>query len=65
MTSEAVELDVAGRVVRVTNPGKVFFPARGDTKLDLARYYLAVGDGALRGVRATDRAQAFSRRRPR
>jgi len=44
------ELDVAGRTVRVTNPDKVFFPARGETKLDLARYYLAVGDGALRGV---------------
>jgi len=44
------ELEVAGRLVRVTNPDKVFFPARGETKLDLARYYLAVGDGALRGV---------------
>jgi len=44
------ELEVAGRTVRVTNPDKVFFPARGETKLDLARYYIAVGDGALRGV---------------
>jgi bifunctional non-homologous end joining protein LigD len=44
------ELDVAGRTVRVTNPDKVFFPTRGETKLDLARYYVAVGDGALRGV---------------
>jgi DNA ligase D len=44
------ELDVAGRTVRITNPDKVYFPARGETKLDLARYYLAVGDGALRGV---------------
>lgn len=44
------ELDVAGRTVRITNPDKVFFPARGETKLDLALYYLAVGDGALRGV---------------
>ena len=50
MPTEAVEIDVAGRTVRVTNPDKVFFPARGETKLDLARYYLAVGDGALRGV---------------
>jgi DNA ligase D len=44
------ELEVAGRTVQVTNPDKVFFPARGETKLDLARYYIAVGDGALRGV---------------
>jgi DNA ligase D len=46
-----VDLEVAGRTVRVTNPDKVFFPARGETKLDLARYYLVVGEGALRGVR--------------
>jgi DNA ligase D len=44
------ELDVDGRTVTVTNPGKVFFSARGETKLDLVRYYVAVGDGALRGV---------------
>jgi DNA ligase D len=36
-------LAVAGHEVRITNPGKVFFPERGETKLDLARYYLAVG----------------------
>ena len=46
----STELDIAGRAVRITNPDKVFFPARGETKLDLARYYLAVGEGALRGV---------------
>lgn len=45
-----VEIEVAGRAVRVSNPDKVFFPARGETKLDLVKYYLAVGDGALRGV---------------
>jgi DNA ligase D-like protein (predicted polymerase) len=37
-------LEVAGRKVRITSPGKVVFPARGETKLDLARYYLAVGE---------------------
>lgn len=41
---------MAGREVTVTNPDKVIFPA-GTTKLDLVRYYLAVADGALRGVR--------------
>ncbi len=43
-------LEVAGREVTVTNPDKVFFPTTGHTKLDLVRYYLAVADGALRGV---------------
>ncbi|HEX6352716.1 non-homologous end-joining DNA ligase [Actinophytocola sp.] len=37
-------LEVAGHSVRITNPGKVFFPERGNTKLDLARYYLAVAE---------------------
>ncbi len=37
-------LAVAGHDVRITNPGKVFFPERGETKLDLARYYLAVAE---------------------
>ena len=43
-------LDVAGRDVAITNPGKVFFPATGATKLDLVNYYVAVADGALRGA---------------
>jgi bifunctional non-homologous end joining protein LigD len=46
---EAV-LDVAGREVVITNPDKVFFPRAGHTKLDLARYYAAVAEGALRGI---------------
>ena len=50
MATPAVEVDAGGTPVRVTNPDKVFFPARGETKLDLVRYYLAVGEGALRGV---------------
>src|SRR6187399_2643480 len=45
-----VELEAAGREVVVTNPGKVFFPEAGYTKLDLARYYAAVAEGALRGI---------------
>ena len=43
-------LFVAGREVTITNPHKVFFPRAGHTKLDLARYYAAVADGALRGI---------------
>jgi bifunctional non-homologous end joining protein LigD len=40
----------AGRDVVVSNPGKVLFPQMGHTKLDLARYYLAVSDGAVRAA---------------
>jgi len=43
-------LEVAGREVVITNPGKVFFPRTGHTKLDLVRYYQAVAGGAVRGV---------------
>ncbi|HEU5218967.1 MAG TPA: hypothetical protein VFU23_09920, partial [Gemmatimonadales bacterium] len=43
-------LTVAGREVSVSNPGKILFPIPGHTKLDLAHYYLAVADGALRGA---------------
>jgi DNA ligase D-like protein (predicted polymerase) len=43
-------LAVAGREVVITNPDKVFFPRVGYTKLDLARYYVAVAEGALRGI---------------
>ncbi len=43
-------LEVAGREVVITNPDKVFFPQAGHTKLDLANYYVAVAEGALRGI---------------
>ena len=43
-------LEVAGREVTITNPDKIFFPALGLTKRDLVGYYLAVADGAVRGV---------------
>lgn len=48
---EAVELEVGERTVRISHPERVYFPARGETKLDLARYYLAVGDGIVRALR--------------
>jgi DNA ligase D len=47
----AVELQVGTRTVRISNPDRVYFPARGETKLDLARYYLSVGDGIVRALR--------------
>lgn len=49
--SPAVELTVGERTVRLSSPDKVYFPAHGWTKLDLAQYYLAVGDGILRALR--------------
>jgi DNA ligase D-like protein (predicted polymerase) len=47
--TEYERVSVAGREIAVSNPGKVLFPQRGFTKLDLVRYYLSVADGALRG----------------
>ena len=43
-------LEVSGREVAISNPQKILFPQAGHTKIDLARYYLAVADGALRGA---------------
>ena len=43
-------LDVAGREITVTSPDKVFFSERGETKLDLVRYYLAVGEPLMRAT---------------
>jgi bifunctional non-homologous end joining protein LigD len=48
---DAIDVAVDGRTLTVSNPSKVFFSARGETKLDLVNYYIAVGAGALVGVR--------------
>lgn len=47
----AVQVQVAGRDVRISSPDKIYFPDRGYTKLDVVNYYLAVGDGILRALR--------------
>ncbi|GGM04667.1 DNA polymerase domain-containing protein [Nakamurella endophytica] len=47
----AIELDVAGRPVRVTSPDKVYFAERGLTKLDVLQYFVAVGDGIMTALR--------------
>ena len=44
-------LQIGDREVSISNPDKVYFPKAGHTKLDLVRYFLAVADGALTGVR--------------
>jgi len=43
-------LIVDGREIAVSNPRKILFPDAGYTKLDLARYYVAVSRGALRAA---------------
>src|ERR1051326_299793 len=48
--SKGLVLEIEGHDVTITNPDKVFFPRTGHTKLDLVNYYLAVADGAIRGV---------------
>jgi DNA ligase D len=50
VASPFVELEVGGRIVKVTNPDKVFFRTRGETKLDLVRHYITVGDGIVRAL---------------
>jgi DNA ligase D len=48
---EAVELAVGGRTVRITSPNRVYFSARGETKLELVNYYISVGEGIVRALR--------------
>jgi DNA ligase D len=51
MANTAVELEAAGKTIRISNPDRVYFSARGETKLDLANYYLSVEDGIVRALR--------------
>ena len=50
MASPFIELEIGTRVVKVTNPDKVLFPATGYTKRDLVDYYLSVGEGIVRAL---------------
>jgi DNA primase len=43
-------LEIHGRGVAISNPDKIYFPEAGITKLEVAQYFLAVADGALRGA---------------
>jgi DNA ligase D len=45
-----VDVELAGRSVRVTSPGKVMFPERGETKLDLVQYYAALEEPVMRAM---------------
>ena len=48
MADDVALIELAGREVRITSPGKVLFGERGETKLDLVRYYAAVAGPLLR-----------------
>ena len=50
MASPFVELQIGERTVKVTNPDKVFFTTRRETKLDLVQYYVSVADGIVRAL---------------
>jgi DNA ligase D len=50
MATPAEEIEVDDKIIRVTNPDRVYFPERGWTKLDLVEYYLAVGDGIVNAL---------------
>ena len=50
MASPFTEIEVDDRVVKVTNPDRVYFPESGATKLDLVEYYLSVGDGIVNAL---------------
>ncbi|HET9873701.1 MAG TPA: non-homologous end-joining DNA ligase [Propionibacteriaceae bacterium] len=48
--AERIEIEVGGRVVKISNPDRVYFSARGETKLDLVEYYLSVADGIVKAL---------------
>jgi len=47
---DAQELEVDGQSIAISSPSKVFFAERGETKLDLIRYYVAVAEPLLRAT---------------
>jgi DNA ligase D len=51
MAENTVQVEAAGREIAVTSPAKVFFPERGETKLDLVRYYQSVEQALMRAMR--------------
>ncbi len=51
VASPRIEIEVDSQVIWVSNPDRVYFPARGETKLDLVEYYLSVGPGVVNALR--------------
>ena len=52
MVERVVLIEAAVREVPISSPGKIFFPERGETKIDLVRYYQSVEEPLLRAMRA-------------
>jgi len=48
--TEAIEVEVGGRTVRLTNPDKVYWPEVGVTKRELFEHSLAVGEPITRAL---------------
>ncbi|WP_063019978.1 non-homologous end-joining DNA ligase [Nocardia niwae] len=48
--TESVDIETDGRTVTISNPGKIYFTERGETKLDLVRYYQAIAEPFLNVV---------------
>ncbi|HEY8787939.1 MAG TPA: DNA primase small subunit domain-containing protein [Actinopolymorphaceae bacterium] len=51
MATEYANLEVDGRSVRISSPGKVYFAELGLTKLDVVEYFVKVGPGILGALR--------------
>src|SRR3954468_24242283 len=47
---DAADLEIAGRTLAISSPEKVFFAERGETKLDLVRYFQSVEEPLLRAI---------------
>ncbi|UAK31587.1 non-homologous end-joining DNA ligase [Nocardia asteroides] len=45
--TESVDIETNGRTVTISHPDKVYFTKRGETKLDLVRYYQAIAEPFL------------------
>ncbi|WP_029138289.1 non-homologous end-joining DNA ligase [Nakamurella lactea] len=50
-SADAIELEAGDYTVRLSSPDRVYFPETGATKLDLAKYYLAVAPGIVNALR--------------
>ncbi|MGV9409366.1 DNA polymerase domain-containing protein [Nocardia sp. NPDC003693] len=49
--SDSVEIEVDGHTVTISNPGKIYFSKREETKLDLVNYYLAVAGPIMNTIK--------------
>src|SRR5215471_11114222 len=52
MAEGTVHVEAAGHEIAITSPRKVFFPERGETKLDLVSYYQSVEAPLMRAMGA-------------